>query len=315
MSGQRFGAAEAGGFYRVAHEHGDSHGADAAGNRSEEAGSVDGVWVNVADENAAFLAEFFEARKRILQQARGFGGIGNLICTDIDDGSAGADPVWLNEARFAHGGDEDVGAANDFGKIACFGMANGNGGVGMHQQKRHGLADNVAATEHDGVGAFDGNLIAAKNLHAAGRSAGDDAGAIGDELAEIHGMEAVDVFRRINGFKDAFGIDLRRKWELDKDTVDIVVVVEVDDELKHVVGGSTGRRAMKPVSHAELFAGSDFAFDVNVRRGILADENCGETGTNALGVKVGNILFELGKNFVADFETVESLSGHGKRIA
>jgi hypothetical protein len=72
---------------------------------------------------------------------------------------------------------------------------------------------------------------------------------------------------------------------------------------------------MKPVSHAELFAGSDFAFDVNVRRGILADENCGETGTNALGVKVGNILFELGKNFVADFETVESLSGHGKRIA
>jgi hypothetical protein len=32
-------------------------------------------------------------------------------------------------------------------------------------------------------------------------------------------------------------------------------------------------------------------------------------------VKVGNILFELGKNFVADFETVESLSGHGKRIA
>jgi hypothetical protein len=33
-----------------------------------------------------------------------------------------------------------------------------------------------------------------------------------------------------------------------------------------------------------------------------------------LSVKARNVLFELGKNFVADFQTVESLSGHGKRI-
>jgi len=72
---------------------------------------------------------------------------------------------------------------------------------------------------------------------------------------------------------------------------------------------------MKPVSHAELFARGDLAFDVDVRRGILADENRGETGANPLRVKAGNVLFELSKNFVADFQTVESLSGHGKRIA
>jgi hypothetical protein len=28
-----------------------------------------------------------------------------------------------------------------------------------------------------------------------------------------------------------------------------------------------------------------------------------------------DVLFEFRKNFVADFQTVESLSGHGKRIA
>jgi hypothetical protein len=270
--------------------------------------------VNVADQNAAFLAEFFQPRKRIFQQARGFRGIGNLVGADIDHGSAGADPVGLEEARFTHGGNENIGATNNFGKIACFGMANGDGGVGMHQQKGHGLADDVAAAEHDGVGAFDGNLVAAKNLHTTGGSASDESGTISDEPSEIHGMEAVDVFHRIDRFEDAFGIDLRRKRKLDENAVDIVVVVEIGDELKNVVSGSVGGRRMKPVGHAELFARSDFAFDVDVRRGILTDENGGETGTNTLGVKAGNVLFELGKNFIADFQTVERLSGHGKRI-
>ncbi len=315
MSCQSFSAAEAGSFHRVAHEHSDGHGSDAAGNRSEKSGRVNGVWVNVADENAAFLAELFQARQRVFQQARGFRGIGNLICADINDRRAGADPVWLDEAGFAHGGNENVGATNNFGKIARFRMTDGDGSVGVHQQKGHGLADDVTATEHDGVGAFDRDLIAAKNLHAAGGGAGDESGAIGDELAEIHGMEAVNVFVRRDRFENALGIDLRGKWELDEDAVDIVVIIEIGDELKHVVGGSIGGRGMKPVGHAELFARSDFAFDVDVRRGILADKNGGETRANPLRVKAGNVLFELGKNFVADFQTVESLSGHGKRIA
>ena len=134
---------------------------------------MDGVGVNVADQNAAFLAEFFQAWKRIFQQARGFTRIGNLVGADIDHGGAGADPVRLDKSRFAHGGNENIGAANDFGKIACFGMANGDASVGMHQEKSHGLADDVAAAEHDGVGAFDGDLVAAQNFHAPGGSASD----------------------------------------------------------------------------------------------------------------------------------------------
>ena len=102
--------------------------------------------MNVADQNAAFLAEFFEAREKIFQQARGFGRVGNFVGTDIDHGGARTDPVWLDESRFAHGRNQNISAANDFGKVACFGMTNGDGGVGMHQQKGHGLADDVAAS-------------------------------------------------------------------------------------------------------------------------------------------------------------------------
>ena len=276
---------------------------------------MDGVGVNVADQNAAFLAEFFQACERILQQARGFRWVDNFVGADIDHGGAGTDPVRLDEARFAHGRNKNIGAANDFGKVACFGMANGDRGVGMHQEERHGLADDVAAAEHDGVGAFDGNLVAAKNFHTTGGSARDESGTIGDEFAEIHGMKAVDVFVRRDSFEDTLGIDLMGKRKLDEDPVDAVVVIEVGDELKHVVGGNVGGRRVKPMGHAELFASSDFAFDVDVRGGILTDKNGGETGANPLGVKAGNVLFELSENFVANFQTVESLSGHGKRIA
>ena len=220
--------------------------------------------MNIADQNAAFLAEFFQARERIFQQARGFGGISDLVSADVDHGGSGADPVWLDEAGFAHGGDQNIGAANDFGKIACFGMANGDGSVGMHQEKSHGLADDVAAAEHDCVGAFDGDLVAAKNFHAAGGSASDESRTIGNKLAEIHGMEAVDVFLSRDGFEDALRINLRWKWELDEDTVDVVVIVEVGDELKHVVGGNVGGRGVKPMSDAKLFASGDFAFDVDM---------------------------------------------------
>src|SRR5467141_3335833 len=50
----RRGAAQARGFDSVAHEHGDGHGAYAAGDGCERAGDVDGIGMNIADEPGAF---------------------------------------------------------------------------------------------------------------------------------------------------------------------------------------------------------------------------------------------------------------------
>ena len=95
----------------------------------------------------------------------------------------------------------------------------------MHEEKSHGLADNVAAAENDGVSSLDGDVVATQNFHAAGGRAGDQAGASADEAAEIEGMEAVHVLGRIDGFKNALGIDLRGKRKLDENAVDIVVAI------------------------------------------------------------------------------------------
>ena len=219
-------ATEPGGFDGVAHEHGDGHGADAARDRSDSASGVDGVGMNVADENGAFFLKFLEALREIFQQVGGFGGVRYFIGADIDYSGAGLDPVGGDVAGFAHGGDEDVGAANYVGEIAGLGMADGYGGVGVQEQKGHGLADDVAAAEDYGVGTFDCYVVAAKNFHAAGGSAGDQAGTATNQSPKIDGMKAVDIFGGIDGFEDAFGVHLFGQRELDEDAVDAIVGVE-----------------------------------------------------------------------------------------
>src|SRR5277367_5870042 len=99
-------------------------------------------------------------------------------------------------------------------------MANGNGGVGVHEEKSHGLADDVAAAEDHGVGAFDFYVVAAKDFHAAGGCASDQTGAVADESAQIDRVKAVDVLRGIDGFEDELGVHLLGERELDEDTVD-----------------------------------------------------------------------------------------------
>jgi hypothetical protein len=317
LTGDRYGwhAAEACGPDGVAHQHGDGHGADAAGNGRKKSGRVKGIGMNVADKHAALFAEFIEALGEVFQQARRLDRIGNFVGADIDDGSSRADPVGLDVARFAHGRDDNIGATHEFREISRFGVADGDRSVCVHEKESHGLADDVAAPQNDRVGALDRNLVALKNFHASGGSAGDESRTIGNELAEIDGMKAIDVFRGVYGFQYALGIDLRRQRELNKDPVDVVVIVQIGNKLKHVAGGNIRGRRVKPMSHAELFAGRDLAFDVNVRGRILSNENRGKAGTNTLGVKAGDVLFELSENFIPDFQAIESLSGHEERIA
>jgi hypothetical protein len=120
LAGERAatGAAKASGFNGVAHEHGDGHWADATWNGRQGTGGLDGVGMDVADEHGAFGAEFFEALRKIVEKLFGFLRIHDFIGADIDDRGAGANPIGLDEAGFAHGGDDDVGAADELGKIA-----------------------------------------------------------------------------------------------------------------------------------------------------------------------------------------------------
>ena len=104
-------------------------------------------------------------------------------------------------------------------------------------------------------------------------------------------MEAIDVFRGINGFEDALGIDLRRQRKLNQDAVHVVVAIQVFDDGEHFEHVDSGWRRDKRAGEAELFAGGDFAFHVELRGGIFADEDSCETGTNACRSKQTHFVF------------------------
>ena len=154
-----------------------------------------------------------------------------------------------------------------------------------------------------------------QHFHAARGSTGDEARTIADQTADADGAETVDVFGRIDGFEDLLGIDLRGKGKLDEDAVDRIVVVEILDQFQKSFGGDGGRRRVQPVGHAEMFAGGDFTFDVNLGSGIFADEDRGKAGANALGGEASHFGFQFGEDFVANFQAIENLCWHTERIS
>jgi hypothetical protein len=123
-------------------------------------------------------------------------------------------------------------------------------------------------------------------------------------------MKAVNVFCGINSFEDALGVDLLRKGELDEYAVDIIVAVEVVDDAKHVERGGFGGRSDQSARQAELFAGGDFAFDVEMRSGIIAGENGGEARANAGGREHADFIAELFEDLITNFVAVENACGH-----
>jgi hypothetical protein len=189
-------------------------------------------------------------------------------------------------------------------------MADGDGGVGVHEQKRHGFADDVAAAEDHGVRAFDRNIIAAQNFHAAGGRTRDEAGSAADQTTEIYGMKAVDVFCGIDSFENALGVDLGREGKLNENPVHSVVIVQLLDEAQHLVGGDGGGRCVHPTGETELLARGDFGFDVELRGGILAYEDGRQAWANAFAGQARDFAFQFSEDFVADFGSIKEPCGH-----
>ena len=140
-------------------------------------------------------------------------------------------------------------------------------------KQRLRFAYDIAAAEDDGVRAFDGHVAAAQNFHHSGGRAGDQPGTSRDEMADVHRMEAVDILRGVDRFKNLFRIDLRRQRELHEDSVDIVARVEILDQFEEFVRGNRGGRRDVEAGEAELAAGRDFAVHVDFRRRVVADEH------------------------------------------
>ena len=92
----------AGGLEGVFHEHGDGHGADAAGNGSD--GAALGGYAGEIDIASEAVAGFFA-------------GVFDAVDADIDDDGSVFYPIGLDHIGATYGGDKDVSAAADGGEV------------------------------------------------------------------------------------------------------------------------------------------------------------------------------------------------------
>ena len=86
-------------------------------------------------------------------------------------------------------------------------------------------------------------------------------------------MEAVDVLPRRDGVGDARLVHVRGERQLDEDPVHLVVGVELPDEREHLRLGRIRVEADVPGVDAGFCRGLVLQPDVDVRRGVVADEH------------------------------------------
>ena len=79
------------------------------------------------------------------------GGVRDAVDADVDDDGARFEPVAAHEVRSAHGCDDDVGAAALLRQIPRARVCDGNRAVCLQEELQHGFADDVGATDNDGV--------------------------------------------------------------------------------------------------------------------------------------------------------------------
>jgi hypothetical protein len=286
----------------VAQEHRDGHRADAAGVGGDGSGDLaDCLKIDIADEAIAVF------RGRIV----------DAVHANIDDDRARLDHVGLDEERLAHGGDNDVGASAMVGDILAARVEDGDGGVGMfvllYEDRGHGLAHDVAATEDDDFSAAEGNLATNKEFMDAGGRAGLEKGILTEEeLADIDGVEAVDVLAVIDGAENFVFLEVARERGLDEDSVDLGIVVEAVDEGEKLGLGCFFLQHNGVGVDAEFGRLGAFHADVGLRGGIFTNADESDAGRDApLLAQGGNAGFGLGVNLGGDgFAIDESCAGH-----
>ncbi len=96
------------------------------------------------------------------------------------------------------------------------------------------------------------------------------------EQSGVQRVEPVHVLHRVDGADDLRLVDLGRHRRLDEDAVDRVVGVQLLDELEHFLLARVDRQPYVPRLDPRLRRGFVLAADVDLRRGIVPDENRGQ---------------------------------------
>ena len=235
-----------GGVDHVGEEHGDGHGPDAPGDGADPAGHLtDGVEIDIADG-----ADFP-------------GRIGDAAGPHVDDDGALLDHVGSDEPGTARGGHEDIGGGAELAEAPGPLVAADDGGVATHEEDGDGLADDVAGAHDDAAGALEVDAGGLDHADGGEAGAGGEGAAAVDDVADVGGVDALDVFLGVDEALDAVGVDGLGQGHVDHHAHDARVVVELADFGGDALEGAVGADLVEDVLDAHLGAGSGLVVGVD----------------------------------------------------
>ena len=124
-------------------------------------------------------------------------------------------------------------------------------------------------------------------------------------------MQAVDVLPGIQSEQDRHPVESARQRELHQDRVDVGVVVEQPDAAQEPVLADRGLETHRVRSDPHLGAGGDLVAHVDLRGGIVPDQDGGQTRGPAGGrLQIGDLAGDLGPDRPGHGRPIEALRRH-----
>ena len=293
----------------VEEEHCDGHGADAAGDGAYPAGDLaDGVEGNIADASSFAI------------------GTGDAIDTNIDDDCAGFDHFGDDQPGNARRGDDDVGIFGDSGQAATLVVgpfiATDDGCFFAHEEDGDGFAHDIACADDDDAlttkearfGFERSSLFNDPLDHFDGGEggAGREAGAAVDDVADVSGIDTLNIFFRVDEALDSVGIDTGGHGQVHHHGTDFGLGVHEQDAAGDFIEVGGGGENVELVFDAERITGFRLIFGVDTRGVVAAiDENGIEADRHSLGAERGDARIDLFAEGLCESEAIDDACGHG----
>ena len=95
-------------------------------------------------------------------------------------------------------------------------------------------------------------------------------------MADVLGMEAVDILARVNAMDQSGGVPAVRQWQLHEDAMHIGIGVEYVDQCQQVGIVGAGRQVVIDRADAHFLRGAALVAHVHTGGGIVADQHHGQ---------------------------------------
>ena len=189
----------------VLHQRRDGHRTDAAGYRRDIGALLtDILEIHIAAQLAVFIS----------------------VHTDVDNNRAVLDHIGGDKFRNTDRGYQNIRPAAYLRKIFGTAVTDGHRTVFVQQKHTHRLADYIASSDYDTFLALDRDVIGMQHLHHAGGRTGKKIVFAEHDFADVHRVKSVYILARINRFDDCLVIKMLRQRQLNKNTVDVLFLVE-----------------------------------------------------------------------------------------